>query len=117
MHLRQRLPVAHRQIADHVTETEDQTAADQRRQQREEDLGKMRDQLLVPLHILPRRLLGLFLIGRRFAGGRQQGFVVIADFCADHDLELPGVGKAAFHHAQLLNFFRFGDGRIVQHKA
>ena len=41
VHLRQRLAVTHRQIANDVTEAQDQTAADQRRQEGEEDLGKV----------------------------------------------------------------------------
>lgn len=53
VHLRQRLTVAHGQIADHIAKTEDQTTTNQRGQQWEEDLREMRDQLLMPFHILP----------------------------------------------------------------
>ena len=49
VHLRQRLAAGHRDVADHVAEAEDQTAADQRRQQREEDLGEVGDGALGPV--------------------------------------------------------------------
>ena len=71
----------------------------------------------MPLHILPRGFLGLFFIGAGLAGGRQQRFIVVANLGTDHHLELTGVGKAALHHAELFNFFRFGNGWIIQHKA
>ncbi|CDL20418.1 hypothetical protein [Klebsiella pneumoniae IS53] len=71
----------------------------------------------MPLHILPRGLLDLLFVGGGLAGGRQQGLVVIAHLGADDHLELAGVSEASLHHAQLLNLFWSGDGRVVQHKA
>ena len=71
----------------------------------------------MPLHILARGLLRLFFIGRRVPGCRQQSLIVIAHFGTNNDLELPGVGEAAFDHGKFFNGLRVGFGRIVQHEA
>ncbi|STP22551.1 Uncharacterised protein [Escherichia coli] len=66
--MRQRLTVAHGQIADHIAKTEDQTTTNQRGQQWEEDLREMRDQLLMPFHILPGGFFYLLFINLRLSG-------------------------------------------------
>ena len=76
----------------------------------------MGNQLLVPLHILARSLLGLLFIRRAVPGGRQQSLIVIAHFGTNHHLKLPGVGEAAFDHRQLFDLFRPGVRRLIQHK-
>lgn len=50
-------------------------------------------------------------------GCRQQSLIVIAHFGTNDDLELTGVGEAAFNHGKRFNGFRIGFGRIVQHEA
>ncbi|MNP35264.1 hypothetical protein D3C76_1285880 [compost metagenome] len=69
MHLGQRLAAGHWDIADHVAETQDQTAADQGWQQWEEDLGEVGDTAFEPGHVLASGQLGLFFIGFVDAGG------------------------------------------------
>ncbi|KZJ27072.1 hypothetical protein AWG79_26360 [Escherichia coli] len=43
--------------------------------------------------------------------------IVITHIGANHHLKLPGIGETAFHHGELLNFFRSGIGRLVEDKA
>ncbi len=114
VHLRQRLAVGHRDVADHVAEAEDQTAADQRRQQWEEDLGEVGDGALSPGHVLARGHLGLLLVGLVDAGAGDQRLIVVADVGADHHLELPGVGEATLDHRQRFDLFRFRLVGIVE---
>lgn len=72
-------------------------------------------QLLVPFHILAGGHFRLFFIRPAVAGGCQQSLIVIADIGADNHLELPGIGKKAFHHRQCFDGFRVGfSGRICR---
>ncbi|XPE24687.1 hypothetical protein ACNKHM_08745 [Shigella sonnei] len=62
------MTVAHGQIADHIAKTEDQPTTNQRGQQWEENLREMRDQLLMPFHLLPGGFFYLLFINLRLSG-------------------------------------------------
>ena len=71
----------------------------------------------MPFHILPGGFFHLLFIDLRLSGGRYQCLIVIANVGANHHLKLSGIGETAFHHGELLNFFRSGIGRLVEDKA
>ena len=106
----------HWHIANHVAKAEDQAAANQRGQQREENFGEVGDKPLMPFHVLARGEFCLLFTGGAVTAGGDQRLVVITDIGANHHLKLSGVGKAAFHHWQLFYRFRIGFRRLIQYK-
>ena len=103
-------------LADHVAEPQDQAAADQRRDQRGEDLAqRAHDPLDHRLVGLGRRLHGV--LADPFNAGEGGELVVKhPHVVADDDLELTGLGEGAFDRAQPLNLHGVCLGRVHQHK-
>lgn len=114
--LRQRLAVEHFDFPDEVAEAEDETATDERGDDRREDFAEgAHDALQQVLLAAGRSFHRIF--GYAFdAGQRGECFVELAHFVADDDLELPRLGEGALDAGNRLNAGNIRLFRIDQDK-
>ena len=102
---------------DAVAEAQNQTARNDGRNQRGEDLGQHAHNFLQGVLVLLGRALDSLLGDTVDAGDRDEIIVEIVDRVADDDLELARLGEGALGGFQCFNFGNIRLGGIVEDKA
>ena len=102
---------------DAVAEAQNQTARNDGRDQRGEDLGQHAHNFLQGVLVLLGRALDSLLGDTVDAGDRDEIIVEIVDRVADDDLELARLGEGALGGFQCFNFGNVRLGGIVEDKA
>ena len=105
------------QTVDAVPEAQDQTAGDDRRNQRGEDLRQRGDHPLQHILILLCRVFYRVLGYALDAGHRDKVIVKIRHRVADDHLKLPGLRKASLHHLHGFDLRYIRLFRIVEHES
>ena len=102
---------------DAVAEAQNQTARDDGRDQRGEDLGQHAHNFLQGVLVLLGRALDSLLGDTVDAGDRDEIIVEIVDRVADDDLELAGLREGALGGFQCLDLGNVRLGGVVEDKA
>ena len=102
---------------DAVAEAQNQTARNDGRDQRGEDLGQHAHNFLQGVLVLLGRALDSLLGDTVDAGDRDEIIVEIVDRVADDDLELTRLGEGALGRFECFNFGNVRLGGIIEDKA
>ena len=114
--LRQSLAVKHRNLADNITEAQNQTAANQRGNNGGENLAERAHYPLQPILLRGRRRF-YRILGNAFNPGKGGEFLIkLAHLITDNHLELPGLGKRSLDTTYRLNAGNIRLFRINQDK-
>ena len=98
---------------DTVAEAKDQTASDNSRNQRCENLRQRSDHPLQHILVLLGRLLHCVFRHSLNTGRCRKVLIKLCYRIADNNLELAGLGKGSLYHLHTFNGLHIGSGRIV----